>query len=236
MNSRLSMGRRRFTGLFSNAAISMLLIGASVTCVNAYAQSSPPPAMPPPVVGAVTKLEGQALTLKSPQGQEISLTLADNVRIIENQKVNFADVKPDSFIGVTAVTQSDGQLHAREIHIFPEAMRGTGEGHYPMAGPATTMTNGKVAALSRSQRTMTNGNVKSDSKEPGAVPTLKVAYQGGESEIRVGPEVPVTLLVVRDRSLLKPGTPVTVFAQKDASGKLMAQMIAVGGPGNAPPK
>ena len=63
-----------------------------------------------------------------------------------------ADIKPGDFVGSAAVRGADGKLHAEEVHIFPENLRGTGEGHRPMSGPQESMTNAAVAGIAARPR------------------------------------------------------------------------------------
>jgi hypothetical protein len=97
-------------------------------------------------------------------------------------------------------------------------MRGTGEGHYPMTGPNTTMTNGNVEAVTGSVAQATTGGT-----------TLNISYKGGQSTVEVPSNVSVTMMSVGKRSLLKPGTNVTVLARPNASGSLTANLIIVHG-------
>src|SRR5258705_4989152 len=72
--------------------------------------------------------------------------MADNVAVRGIVKASLSDIKQNTFIGVTGMPQADGSQKAVEIHIFPEALRGTGEGHRPWdLMPNSTMTNATVA-------------------------------------------------------------------------------------------
>src|ERR1700719_5364521 len=83
------------------------------------------------VRGTIERVEGQTLMVKSRDGAALKVVLADNALIVGIVKASLSDIKPDSFVGVTGIPQADGSQKAVEVHIFPEAMRGTGEGHYP---------------------------------------------------------------------------------------------------------
>lgn len=187
------------------------------------------PRMPEMVTGTVTANDGKTLSIKTQNEQVIALTLAPKVNVMANKSGSIADIKPDVFLGTTAVKQADGRLHATEVHIFPESMRGAGEGHYPWGTQAdTTMTNGSVSGP-----TMTNGNVQSQSQAGGGT-TIKVMYKGGEQEIIVSPEVPVGLIVQADLSQLTPGTLVSAFTQRAPDGGLITPMVNIGPPPAAP--
>jgi hypothetical protein len=172
------------------------------------------------VRGTVDSLNGQTLVVKTMDGQSVSVTLAPDLVIIANAKASLADIKPGDFVGSGAVKGPDGKLHAQEVHIFAESMRGTGEGQRAMGGPApATTTNATVAAVAPQERSMTNATVTSNSGG-----TLKLQYKGGEAEIEVAPDTPIVRFVVGDTSLLKPGSTVSVNAMKTDAG-LVAHML-----------
>lgn len=131
-----------------------------------------------------------------------------------------SDVTPGSFIGAAADPQPDGTLVAKEIHTFPEAMRGSGEGHRAFdLGPQSTMTNGTVG-----------NEVKGADGD-----RLTVAYKGGEKSIVVPPSAPVVMFAPGDRAMLAPGASVIVQAQKAENGGLTAERVTVGRDGLVPP-
>jgi hypothetical protein len=88
---------------------------------------------PPPVRirGTIERLDGATYVVKARDGAELKVTAADKAQIAGIIKASLSDIKQNSFVGVTAMPQADGSLSAVEVHIFPESMRGTGEGHYP---------------------------------------------------------------------------------------------------------
>ena len=81
--------------------------------------------------GTIERVEGQTLVVQSREGAELKVVLADNALVVGLVKASLSDIKPGSFVGVTGMPQADGSQKALEVHIFPEAMRGTGEGHRP---------------------------------------------------------------------------------------------------------
>jgi hypothetical protein len=181
---------------------------------------APPPAAPVRIVGTIEQLAGRTLTVKTPEGSA-AIALPENLRITNNRKASLAEIGSGVFVGTTAVLRKDGKLHATEVHIFPEAMRGTGEGHRPWFAADTTMTNGSVT-------TMTNGSAQQKEGANGEV-VLKVAYKGGEQEVHVAPDVPITMLEAGDMSMLKPGAPVVGLVRPNPDGGAVALMISVGG-------
>ena len=148
-------------------------------------------------------------------------------------------IKPGTFIGTAAKPGPNGTLVASEVHIFPETMRGTGEGHRPMSTlPGSTMTNATVAGVSPSassgRGTMTNATVEKVG-EAGKGRTLKLTYKGGEQTVFVPGNVPVVTVEDGSRASLAPGEHVIVYAQRDTNGDLAAQRISVGKNGSVPP-
>jgi len=173
------------------------------------------------VRGTVEAADGPMITVKSRDGQSYKIKLTDNAVVRGIVKAPLSDIKENSFIGVTGMPQADGSQKAVEIHIFPEAMRGTGEGHRPWdLVPSSTMTNATVAQM-----------VKGVS---GDEITLK--YKDGEKKIVVAPDTVIVTYVPGDRSELKPGAKIFIAAaNKKDDGTLEASAVSVGRDGVAPP-
>ena len=173
------------------------------------------------VRGTIEKVEGNAFVVKSRDGRELKVVPADNALVVAIVKASPADIKQGSFVGVTGMPQADGSQRAIEVHIFPEAMRGTGEGHY--------------AWDLRPQSTMTNANVEhAVTAVDGQTLTLK--YKDGEKKIIVPPEATVVTYTTGDKSELKPGTKIFIAAAKNLpDGSLEAPRINYGKDGLTPP-
>jgi len=202
-------------------AIAVLI---ALTVGPAFAQ--PPPAQTPPggtptrIRGTVDKLDGQNLTVKSRDGQTLTIELAGNVAVITLVKKSVADIKVGDYVASTGVKGTDGKIHAVEVRIFPEAARGTGEGQYPWdLMPDSIMTNATVGKVDQAPRG----------------PVLHVTFKGTESEYTVGPEVPVLANGPGDPSLLKPGVAVFVIALKHEDGKLTSVRLYAEKDGIKPP-
>ena len=216
-----------------------LALGVAPMLGLGQTQPSPPPAQPPPPAsGTIRSLADHVLTLSTIDHGDLTVKLGPDTHIVVNRPGTLADVRAGAFIGTTAVEGADGKLRASEVHVFPEALRGTGEGHYPWgAAPATTMTNGNVSS-------MTNGSVASRTPGAGTAAgvSLNVSYKGGQTQVEVAPDVPVVVITVVDESLLTPGTRVLAFGQPDAAGALAAGLVAIlpppaaGPPSPAPAK
>jgi hypothetical protein len=173
------------------------------------------------VAGTVDKLDGDKLTVVDTKGgQPITVVLADNAAVFGVEKRTIADIKPGDFLASGGVKGTDGKIHAVEVRIFPESLRGTGEGQRPWdVKPDGVMTNATVGTVSQSPE----GGV------------IHVKYKGGESEYTVGPEVPVLAYVAGDRSLLKPGAAIFTVADKKPDGTLTTGRVTAEKNGVKPP-
>jgi hypothetical protein len=175
---------------------------------------------PTRIRGTIESATEQALTIKSREGQTVTVTLAPNFAVVAVSKASLGDIKSGSFVGAAALPQSDGTFKAQEVLVFPEAMRGSNEGHYPWdLSPGSTMTNAAVTA-------MVSGN-------DGTALTLK--HKDGEVKVVVPQGVPIVTLGPGDKSLLVPGAGVFVPASKAADGALSAGRVLVGKDGVIPP-
>ncbi len=206
----------------------MNLLRASVLlalfALPVFAQN-PAQGQPARILGTIDSFNGQILSVKSQDGQVTSITVPPDLRVMANAKANLADIKPGDFVGSAADKGPDGKLHAEEVHIFPEAMRGTGEGHRPMGpDPNRTMTNGTVTIAGPEERTMTNGTVSGVSGSSSRTIVLK--YKDGEQEIEVAPDTPIVTRVVGDRNLLKPGATVLILAAQKDGGLVATGLTA----------
>jgi len=125
-------------------AVAALLLAA----VSAVAVAQAPANPPVRIRGTVEKIDGQMLTVKANSGQSMTIKLADNFIVMGVAKASIADIGSGKFIGTTTVGERNGALVALEVHIFPENMRGTGEGHYDWdLRPESKMTNENAAVV-----------------------------------------------------------------------------------------
>jgi hypothetical protein len=186
---------------------------AAVLATVAVASSS---AQQPPTVrvrGTIEAVDGSTLTIKTREGSEVKAKLGDKAMVVAVVKASYADIKQGGFIGVTGMPQPDGSQKCREIHIFPEAMRGTGEGHRPWdLEPKSTMTNATV------EQVTSVGEHE-----------ITLKYKDGEKKIVVGPECPIVTYAPGDKAELKPGAKIFINAAiKEADGTLSVPRINVG--------
>jgi hypothetical protein len=171
--------------------------------------------------GSIERVEGPVYVVKNRDGAEVKLTVTDNPLFVAIVKSTMADIKPGMFVGSTGMPQPDGTQKAIEVHIFPESMRGTGEGHYDWdLKPQTKMTNANVE--------QTVGGVDGQ--------MLSVKYKDGEKKLLVTPETAVVTYVAGDKADLKPGIKIFVgAAKKQADGTLQTPRITYGKDGLMPP-
>lgn len=213
------VGIRRF-GQISKVLIMIIrrMFGAGVLFVVSalFADFSQLAAQQPQQVrlrGTLEALDGTLLTVKARDGSEVKVKLTDNYSVGAMIKKELSDVTVGSFVGVAAMPQSDGSQKAISVSIFPESARGAGEGFRPWdARPNSTMTNATV----------------SDSIAANDGQTLTVKYKDGEKKIIITPETQITTTVAGDRSELKPGIPVMIFATKQPDGSVTASRVTIG--------
>lgn len=168
--------------------------------------------------GTVEKVDGHEFLLKGTGGTTATYDIASNARISTSRPGTLADLQSGKFVGCTAVGKAP-PLIASECHIFPESMRGAGEGHNPMGPPDTSMTNGSIT-------TLTSGQVQSAKGSASGV-RLQLSYRGGSQEIEVSQTTHVTEIVPGDLSLIKPGVVVMGAARMAADGSAVVQMLSV---------
>jgi len=192
--------------------VALIAAAFALSCAAAVAQ---------PVRGTIEKVDGNVVSFRSSEGAELKLTLADTALVVALVKASMADIKEGTYLGSAAMPQADGSQKALEIHIFPDQMRGTGDGHRPYAQvPSGTMTNG---ATSGPIVTGIDGS------------TIVVKYKDGEKKIVVSKDVPIVRYEIGSRSDLKPGARFTVSAPvRKADGSLEASRINVGRDGVVP--
>ncbi len=195
--------------------IALAMLAAST--LHAAAQKSPTPTR---VRGTLEAVDGDVLSVKSRSGEYVKLHMTGNVLILGITKIALADVKVGSFIGTTTVPGPDGAPKAVEVHVFPENMRGTGEGSYPWdSRPNSTMTNATV----------------SDSVAGVDGQTVMVKYKDGEKKVVVTQDTPVVIYVPGDKGDLKPGAKIIAFVKQLPDGSFETSRISVGRDGLTPP-
>jgi len=172
-------------------------------------------AAPPTTVrvrGTLEAVGPDSVTIKTRTGEVVELSLPPNLVVSEIYPVELSDIKNGSFVGVGGFPQADGSQRAIAVYVFPEAARGTGEGHYPFDyAPQSTMTNATVAGIASAPEGR----------------KLQLKYKDDEKTIIVPPGTPIVSFKPADRSLLVPGASVSASA-REIDGKPTAVRIAAG--------
>jgi hypothetical protein len=206
-------------------------LAAVVLASSALAQNAPPQR----IKGSIEAFAAPDLTVKTDQGKTVEIALLPDAKVIANEKSSLADIKPGDFVASAALVGPDGKLHSQELRIFPEPLRGLGEGQYPMDTPNRSMTNATVQEV--------NGKVKASSG------VLKLTFHGsmagangtcsghasapgkgnceGQTELVVDKKVPVMKWVLGDVSWLEKGKAVSIFAAAGPDGKLSTRGVVV---------
>jgi hypothetical protein len=195
--------------------VAVAVVAAS--CLYAIAQQPPAPSR---VRGTIEAVDGDVLSVKSRSGEDVKLRMSSDMRVVGITRISLSDIKLGSFIGTTTVPGPDGGANAIEVHLFPEDMRGTGEGSRPFdLRPNSTMTNATVAEAVAGN----DGH------------TLTVKYKDGEKKVVVSPDTPVVTYVPADKSDLKAGAKVIAFMKKLPDGSFETNRVNVGRDGLTPP-
>jgi hypothetical protein len=197
---------------FPRSALSRSLAAFALLAVSSHAiaQQSPTPSR---VRGAIEGVDGDVLTVKSRSGEDVKLHMTGDMKVVGIIKISLAEIKVGSFIGATTVPGPDGAQNAVEVHVFPEDMRGTGEGSRPYdLRPNSTMTNATVA----------------ESVAGNDGHTLTIKYKDGEKKVVVGPDTPVVTYVPANKSDLKAGAKVIAFMKQLPDGSFETNRVSVG--------
>lgn len=196
-----------------------LIAIAMVIASSLFAIAQQPPS-PSRLRGTIEGVDGDMLAVKSRAGEDVKLRMTADMRVVGIVRIALSDIKVGSFIGTTTVPGSDGSQNSIEVHVFPEDMRGTGEGSRPYdLRPNSTMTNATVA-----QTVVSNDGH-----------TLLIKYKDGEKKVLVSPDTPVVTYVPADKSDLKAGAKVIAFMKQLPDGSFETNRVSVGRDGLTPP-
>jgi hypothetical protein len=193
------------------------LVMVAATSIAAVAQQSPTPSR---IRGTIESVDGDIVAVKARDGADVKLHMTSDVAVGGIAKISLEDIKVGSFVGATTVPGPDGSQNAVEVHVFPESMRGTGEGSRAWdLGPNSSMTNATV----------------SESVEGNDGRTLLVKYKGGEKKVVVTPATIVVTYLPGEKSEIKAGAHIIAFVKQLPDGSFEANRIGVGRDGIAPP-
>jgi hypothetical protein len=219
----------------------VILLSAVVS--QACSRESAPPTGPQRISGTVQSVSGQSLTVSTENGP-VSVPLSSATPVVRVVAADRSQITDSSFLGIGSEKQPDGSLRAVEITVFPESMRGTGEGNYAWNHPDVRgggrMTNGTAGSMR-----MTNGSVSNSRMTNGRVTqagsgSITLSYKDSTSQgtqaITIPPDVPIVGLEPGQQTDLTPGAHVIVFATQGANGALSAARVLVGKNGLVPPQ
>jgi hypothetical protein len=197
----------------------MLLALAGMSLAGrAFAQTATT-ATPARLRGKIDEVSGDIVQLTLRNGTKASANLPANVRLTWLTVTEVGNIKEGSYVGTAAVPQADGTLKALEVQVFPESMRGVGEGTREWdLGAGSSMTNGTVGSLVAAQGR-----------------TITITYKGGEKKVVVPDDVPIVTYEPADRAALTPGANVLINGTRAPDGSVTAASVAVGKNGLVPP-
>ena len=203
------------TSIRELAGYAAALLALVATVATAAAQSPPTR-----LRGSIAAIDGKTATIATREGSNVKVNLADNWAVMLVSPVSMADIKENSFVGIASLKGPDGTLNALEVLVFPEAARGSNEGHYPWdLQPESMMTNATVATVAKA----------SDGQ------TLTLKYKDGTQTIKVKPGTPIVTFAPGDKADAKVGAKVFLGATKAPDGGLNAARLLVGKDGLTPP-
>ena len=194
------------------------LTAVAVFCsLAASAMAQSPPTR---VRGTVDSVDAGSMIVTTREGAKLPVKLVDPLSVLAVKNVELSSIQPGSYVGIASERTPDGQLQAIEVLVFPEAARGSGEGHYDWdLKPGSSMTNATVSAAVQG----TSGR------------DVDLAYKGGSVKVHVPVGVPVVTFVPAERADLKAGVPIFFGATKAEDGSMSAGRVIVGKDGVAPP-
>jgi hypothetical protein len=223
------------------------VLAAALAASSAFAQTAAPQPAAAPVTAMPTpqRLRGtieaydplsRTLTVATGKTTTATVTLPANLRIVYDQHRKVADIKQGDFIGAAALKGADGKLRAQQVAVFPEELRGMGEGQYPMGDASSNrlMTNATVSGVTAAAPN--NGTVSvtyhgaqagADGVCGGHAAAGSAGGCSGDAQIVIAPGIPVIALMLGDETLLVPGAAVSVTAGATPEGTLQATRLTV---------
>ena len=215
-----------------HVTIPSALLCAAVS-LQASGGKTSPSTKPEHIRGTIQSVDRETLTVATSAGS-VRVRLSPSTAVTRVVRSDRAQITDGSFLGITSVTDPDGSQRAVEVHVFPEAMRGAGEGSYGWDWPGdsrrSTMTNGTAVASK-----MTNGTVTAQASGSSLTIEYKSDSGGGSQTITIPPGIPVVALEPGQSGDLQPGAHVFVVATRSSEGVLTADRVVAGKDGAVPP-
>ncbi|TPW03022.1 MAG: hypothetical protein FD125_1808 [bacterium] len=226
-----------------NLALVSTLLATLAAC------SAPEPASPAAEVvdatsgtvrvrGTVQSVTDGSMTVQTWDGRTVAVPVAATTRFVWVVASSLSTLKDGDFVG-TATTGPKTALRSLELVIFPESMRGTGEGHYKWDVPGVVASRGGGAVVSsamtngtvQTQSAMTNGTLVSNATTSGGR-MLTISYSGGSANVTIPEGTPVVRFEPTDRPSLAVGQKVYAVIPQ---GTTAAGFVAMGKDGVTPP-
>jgi hypothetical protein len=197
----------------------IIIAGLLLGLAGPGAQAQTPPSTT--IRGSIVSLDGAVLSIATREGPTVKMTLPEGFKPAALKRLSMSDISTNSFVATVAEPAPDGTLKAVYVQVFPEAQRGTGEGHsnWDLA-PGSTMTNATVTSMVSS-----NAGRK-----------LTMVYKGTPIDITVPADTPIVTGIPAELSDLKPGAKVFARGIKTEDGSYTAQRITVSKDGVNPPQ
>jgi hypothetical protein len=187
-----------------NKIVTLVIVALTFLAAHALAQDADIR-----MQGTIEKIDSESLAVKGADGATSTLRVTPDTAVFVSQPSSLDTIKPGDYVASTTVTAEDGKMHSKELRIFPEALRGLGDGQRPMDAPNTTMINAGVSEVVAAPQ----GQL------------LKVKYKDGTAEFVVDAQTSVSALVPSELGALRAGAKVFVLAGKDAGGVLLAKRV-----------
>jgi len=168
--------------------------------------------------GTITAIDGNTMSVKSRDGQDVKVQLPDNVSVAVAKAIQFDDIKQGDYVGATTMAKPDGTLTAVEVHYLAPTVP-EGQGPWDLQ-PGSVMTNAKVSSIV----------VAAEKRE------LTLQYKDGSAKIHVPENAPIVRAVPGARSDLRPGEYVFAAVQTAPDGTMTAPRVQVSKDGVRPPQ
>lgn len=203
--------------------------------------AAPTPSAPLMVKGTIDSYAAPVLTVKTAKGESTAITLAPQARVVAAEKTDLSKLKTGDFIASTSSAGKDGRLLAEELRVFPEPLRGLGEGQYPYENGSKSLTNGTITAITAARKgggilklsfhgstPGPNGLCSGHAPSPGQGPCM------GDTEIVVAAKTTLSDWILGEPAWLEPGKAVSLFAITGTDGKLTTYGVVVEHNGTQP--
>lgn len=217
----------------------ILSFDGKVLVLDTDAAAFAPPARTAPAprrTGGASRNGGAAATTagapqqqgaSAPAGGKLSVGLMPATLLVAEKPSVRQALRVGDFVGAVGKL-AGGTLDARNIYIYPDALRGANEGRF--ADGNELRVGGTITALTGDGLTLRyrglgeDGGVCAGRALPAAVSPKSCA---GEISVRLDTETPVSLLVPGDKSLLSPGAVATVSLARTTDGGMVTPGVIV---------